>query len=30
MVDTRVHSGSDVEELLGIPVMGHFPAIERS
>ena len=30
MVDTRVRSGQDVEELVGVPVMGHFPALERS
>lgn len=30
MLDTRVRSASDVEELLGIPVMGHFPVVERS
>lgn len=30
MLDTRVRSASDVEELLGIPVMGHFPVVERN
>jgi capsular polysaccharide biosynthesis protein len=30
MLDTRLHSGQDVEEMLGIPVVGHFPALERS
>ena len=30
MADTRVRSGSDVEELLGIPVVGHFPVVDRS
>jgi len=30
MLDTRVRSGSDVEELVGVPVVGHFPALERS
>lgn len=29
MLDTRVRSGSDVEELVGVPVIGHFPQIER-
>ena len=29
MLDTRVRSGEDVEELVGIPVVGHFPQIER-
>ncbi len=29
MLDTRVRSGEDVEELVGVPVVGHFPAIER-
>ena len=30
MLDTRLHSGQDVEEMLGIPVVGHFPALERN
>ena len=30
MVDTRIRSGQDVVELVGVPVMGHFPALERS
>lgn len=30
MLDTRVRSGSDVEELIDVPVVGHFPALERS
>lgn len=30
MLDTRVRSGSDVEELVGVPVVGHFPALDRS
>ena len=30
MADTRVRSGSDVEELIGVPVVGHFPAVDRS
>ena len=30
MLDTRVRSGSDVEEMLDVPVMGHFPVIERA
>lgn len=30
MLDTRVRSGQDVEELVGVPVVGHFPALERS
>ena len=28
--DTRVRSGSDVEELIGLPVVGHFPVVERA
>ena len=28
--DTRVRSGSDVEELTGIPVVGHFSVVNRS
>ncbi|MDO5118799.1 MAG: Wzz/FepE/Etk N-terminal domain-containing protein [Coriobacteriales bacterium] len=30
MLDTRIRSGNDVEELVGVPVVGHFPALERS
>ena len=30
MLDTRVRSGEDVEELVGVPVVGHFPQIERA
>ena len=30
MLDTRVKNGSTVEEMLGVPVVGHFPALERS
>ena len=30
MLDTRIRSGQDVEELVGVPVVGHFPALERS
>ena len=29
MLDTRVRSGSDVEEIVGVPVIGHFPQVER-
>ena len=29
-LNTRVRSGSDVEELIGVPVIGHFPEIGRS
>ena len=28
--DTRVRNGQDVQELLGVPVIGHFPKVERS
>ena len=28
MLDTRVRSGSDVEEIVGVPVIGHFPQVE--
>lgn len=28
MVDTRVRSGEDVEEIVGVPIVGHFPQIE--
>lgn len=27
MLDTRVRSGKDVEEIVGVPVIGHFPQI---
>ena len=27
MLDTRVRSGSEAEEIVGVPVVGHFPAI---
>ena len=27
MLDTRVRSGEDVEEIVGVPVIGHFPQI---
>ena len=27
MLDTRVRSGNDVEEIVGVPVIGHFPQI---
>ena len=30
MLDTRIRNGQDVEELVGVPVVGHFPAVERS
>lgn len=30
MLDTRVRSGEDVEELVGVPVVGHFPVIEKA
>ena len=30
MLDTRLHSGQDVEDMLGIPLVGHFPALERN
>lgn len=29
-LNTRVRSGSDVEEMIGVPVIGHFPEIGRS
>lgn len=29
MLDTRVRSGSDIEELVGVPVIGHFPVVEK-
>lgn len=29
MLDTRVHSGKDVEAIVDVPVVGHFPRIER-
>jgi capsular polysaccharide biosynthesis protein len=29
MLDTRVRSSEEVEELIGVPVVGHFPQIER-
>ena len=29
MLDTRVRSGEDVEELVNVPVIGHFPQVER-
>ena len=29
MLDTRVRSGSDVEDIVGVPVIGHFPQIEK-
>lgn len=29
-LNTRVRKGSDVEELIGVPVIGHFPEIGRS
>lgn len=29
MLDTRVHSGNDVEAIVGVPVVGHFPQVER-
>ncbi|MDO4539166.1 MAG: Wzz/FepE/Etk N-terminal domain-containing protein, partial [Coriobacteriales bacterium] len=28
-LDTRVRSGQEVEEIVGIPVVGHFPEITR-
>lgn len=28
MLDTRIHSGKDVEAIMDVPVIGHFPAIE--
>ena len=28
-VDTRVKDSSDVEKLLDVPVIGHFPSLER-
>ena len=30
MLGTRIRNGQDVEELVGVPVVGHFPAVERS
>lgn len=27
MLDTRVRNGNDVEEIVGVPVVGHFPQI---
>ena len=29
MLDTRVRNGEDVEELVNVPVIGHFPQVER-
>lgn len=29
MLDTRIHSGNDVEAIVGVPVVGHFPQVER-
>lgn len=29
MMDTRVKSSEDVEQLLNVPVVGHFPQLER-
>ena len=29
MLDTRVRSGEDVEEIVGVPVIGHFTQVER-
>ena len=29
-LNTRVRRGSDVEEMIGVPVIGHFPEIGRS
>ncbi len=29
MLDTRVHSGKDVEAIMDVPVVGHFPEVER-
>lgn len=29
MLDTRVRNGSDVEEIVGVPVIGQFPQVER-
>lgn len=28
MLDTRVRSGEEAEEIVGVPVVGHFPAVE--
>ena len=28
MLDTRVRSGEEAEEIVGVPVVGHFPAID--
>lgn len=28
MLDTRVRSGEDAEEIVGVPIVGHFPAID--
>ena len=29
MLDTRVRDSADIEEIVGVPVVGHFPAVER-
>ena len=29
MLDTRVRGGGDIEELVDVPVIGHFPVVER-
>lgn len=29
MLDTRVRGGADIEELVDVPVIGHFPVVER-
>ena len=30
MLDTRVRGGGDIEELVDVPVIGHFPVVERN
>lgn len=29
MLDTRVRDGAEAEEIVGVPVVGHFPALDR-
>lgn len=29
MLDTRVRNGNDIEEIIGVPVIGHFPVVEK-
>ncbi len=29
MLDTRVRDGAEAEEIVGVPVVGHFPALDK-